>query len=47
MEDVAKRLGLTRGSLKSHLRRAKRALNEDTGEGGSVAPATESGPMDQ
>jgi transcriptional regulator with GAF, ATPase, and Fis domain len=28
MEDVAKRLGLTRGSLKSHLRRAKRALNE-------------------
>ena len=30
MEDVAKRLGLTRGSLKSHLRRAKRALNEHT-----------------
>jgi len=28
MEDVARRLGLTRGSLKSHLRRAKRALDE-------------------
>lgn len=33
MEDVARRLGLTRGSLKSHLIRAKRALNEHTGEG--------------
>jgi transcriptional regulator with PAS, ATPase and Fis domain len=32
MEDVARRLGLTRGSLKSHLIRAKRALNEDTSE---------------
>jgi DNA-binding NtrC family response regulator len=31
MEDVARRLGLTRGSLKSHLRRAKRTLNEDVG----------------
>jgi len=30
MEDVAKRLGLTRGSLKSHLIRAKRTLNEHT-----------------
>jgi len=48
MEDVAKRLGLTRGSLKSHLRRAKRALNEHTSEDSSVAPAEESGPsMDQ
>jgi len=32
MEDVARRLGLTRGSLKSHLIRAKRALNEDADE---------------
>lgn len=48
MEDVARRLGLTRGSLKSHLRRAKRTLNEDTGEGSSPARAAESGPrMDQ
>ena len=44
MEDVAKRLGLTRGSLKSHLIRAKRALNEHTSEGNSVGPAVESGP---
>ncbi len=45
MEDVAKRLGLTRGSLKSHLRRAKRTLNEDVGEGSSPARAAESGPQ--
>ena len=32
-----------RGSLKSHLRRAKRALNEDSGQGGSVGPTAESG----
>src|SRR5215216_2358211 len=46
MEDVARRLGLTRGSLKSHLLRAKRALNEHTSED-SVGPTAENGPMDQ
>jgi DNA-binding NtrC family response regulator len=44
MEDVARRLGLTRGSLKSHLIRAKRALNEHTSEGNSLGPASEGSP---
>src|ERR1043165_2069536 len=39
MEDVARRLGLTRGSLKSHLIRAKRALNEDSTEGSTLGRA--------
>jgi DNA-binding NtrC family response regulator len=44
MEDVARRLGLTRGSLKSHLRRAKRALNEHTSEGSNIEPSAGNGP---